>query len=59
MTKLHVSNLLPTMDDGDVRMLFQPFGDLVSVSVQRDETGASRGYGTCELCGAAMVEGGG
>lgn len=46
VSRLHVSNLPPQMGDDDLRAFFEPFGELVAVSVQREESGRSKGYGT-------------
>lgn len=44
--QLQIRNLSQHADEGDVRVLFAPFGDVLTVKVIRDpHTGASRGYG--------------
>jgi hypothetical protein len=44
-TKLHVSNLLPTMDDVALRQLFAPFGALKEAKVEREADGTSKSQG--------------
>jgi polyadenylate-binding protein len=42
---LYVKNLDEDVDDAKLRELFQPFGEMTSVVVMRDDKGVSRGFG--------------
>ena len=47
--KLYVGNLAYSMDDGDLRELFTPYGEPTSVAVIMDRgTGRSKGFGFVE-----------
>ena len=49
-TNCFVKNLPPSVDDGKLRELFEPFGELSSVKVMLDDEGASRGaIAKCQL----------
>jgi len=48
--KLYVGNLTPKATEDDVRELFTPYGNVLSVKIIMDwETGSSRGFGFVEM----------
>ncbi len=48
--KLYIGNLVETATEEDLKKLFEPFGPLVSVIINKDEdSGKSLGYGFVEL----------
>ncbi|KAJ1613093.1 putative poly(a)-binding protein fabm [Cryptosporidium canis] len=42
---LYVKNLADSIDEEELRSMFEPFGSVSSVSIKTDESGASRGFG--------------
>jgi RNA recognition motif-containing protein len=42
--KLFVGCLNFSLSDADIRLVFEPFGQIDSVDLQRDDAGRSRGY---------------
>ena len=56
-TNCFVKNLPPSVDDEKLRELFEPFGELSSIKVMRDDEGASKGVtANCE-CRVSVVGG--
>ena len=48
--KLYIGNLVETVTEHDLETLFEPFGPVENVIINRDEdTGESLGYGFVEL----------
>ncbi|KAL2871862.1 putative RNA splicing factor (Pad-1) [Aspergillus lucknowensis] len=43
--RLYVGNIHFSIDENDLQSVFEPFGELEFVQLQKDETGRSRGYG--------------
>ena len=43
--RLYVGNIHFSIDESDLQSVFEPFGELEFVQLQKDETGRSRGYG--------------
>lgn len=43
--RLYVGNIHFSITESDVRNVFEPFGELEFVQLQKDDTGRSRGYG--------------
>lgn len=43
--RLYVGNIHFNVNEEDLRAVFESFGELEFVQLQRDETGRSRGYG--------------
>lgn len=43
--RLYVGNIHFSINENDLRNVFEPFGELDFVQLQKDETGRSRGYG--------------
>lgn len=43
--RLYVGNIHFSITESDLRNVFEPFGDLEFVQLQKEETGRSRGYG--------------
>lgn len=43
--RLYVGNIHFSITEEDLKTIFEPFGDLETVSLQKDDTGRSRGYG--------------
>jgi RNA-binding protein 23/39 len=43
--RLYVGNIHFSIDDVDLHNIFEPFGELDFVQLQKDENGRSRGYG--------------
>ena len=55
--KLYVGNLAYSMDDGDLRELFTPYGAPTSVAVIMDRgTGRSKGFGFVEFANDAEAK---
>jgi cold-inducible RNA-binding protein len=55
--KLYVGNLAYSMDDGDLRELFTPYGEPTSVAVIMDRgTGRSKGFGFVEFANDAEAK---
>ncbi len=55
--KVYVGNLPFSMDDDELRALFEPHGTVNSASVIMDrETGRSRGFGFVEMADDAMAK---
>jgi RNA recognition motif-containing protein len=47
---IYISNLDNNLNDGDLRALFQPYGEVLSAQIQSDVfTGVSRGFGYVEM----------
>jgi len=44
-TNIYVKNLDESVDDDEFRAMFEPFGDVTSAVVSKDENGKSRGFG--------------
>lgn len=44
-----VCNAYTVLQEGDVRQLFAPFGQITSVSIMKDNNGQSQGYGYVEF----------
>lgn len=44
-TNVYVKNLMPDIKEDELRELFAGFGPITSVTIQRDASGVSRGYG--------------
>ncbi len=47
--KVYVGNLSPSITDGMLKKIFEPFGNIEKLTVQRDETGKSKGFGFIEV----------
>jgi RNA-binding protein 39 len=43
--RLYVGNIHFSITENDIQNVFEPFGELEFVQLQKDETGRSRGYG--------------
>lgn len=43
--RLYVGNIHFSLNEGDLRQVFEPFGDLEFVQLQKEEQGRSKGYG--------------
>lgn len=43
------SECMRVLQEGDVRQLFAPFGQITSVSIMKDNNGQSQGYGYVEF----------
>lgn len=43
--RLYVGNIHFSITENDLQNVFEPFGELEFVQLQKDETGRSRGYG--------------
>lgn len=43
--RLYVGNIHFSIDENDLQSVFEPFGQLEFVQLQKDETNRSRGYG--------------
>ena len=43
--RLYVGNIHFSITESDLQNVFEPFGELEFVQLQKDETGRSRGYG--------------
>lgn len=43
--RLYVGNIHFSITESDLRNVFEPFGELEFVQLQKDDTGRSRGYG--------------
>lgn len=51
--KLYVGNLPYSVNDAELRQMFEPYGQVVSASVVMDrETGRARGFGFVEMSNA-------
>jgi len=49
LTTLFVGNLSPEITDGDLRKLFDAYGDIGSIRVARNRAGRPRGFALVEL----------
>jgi RNA-binding protein 23/39 len=43
--RLYVGNIHFSITESDIQNVFEPFGELEFVQLQKDENGRSRGYG--------------
>lgn len=48
-TRLYVGSVSFWLSEEDLRKIFEPFGEIASLQLQRDESGRSRGYGFVEF----------
>lgn len=48
-TRLYVGSISFQLTEADLRAIFEPFGAISSLQLQRDATGSSRGYGFVEF----------
>lgn len=59
-TNLYIKNIDEEVSDDDFNQLFEKYGDIISASITRDETGKSRGFGfvnfTTHEAAAAAVD---
>ncbi len=47
---IYIKNLHPNLDEDDLKVLFEPFGAVISTTVVRDrESGMSRGFGFVKM----------
>ena len=47
---IYIKNLHPNLGENELRVLFEPFGPVISTSIVRDkETGASKGFGFVKM----------
>ncbi len=47
--KVYVGNLSPSITDGMLKKIFEPFGNIEKLTVQRDDGGKSKGFGFIEV----------
>ena len=43
--RLYIGNIHFSVQEGDLKDVFEPFGELESVSLQTEDNGKSKGYG--------------
>lgn len=48
-TRLYVGSIAFQLTEADLRAIFEPFGSIASLQLQRDANGSSRGYGFVEF----------
>lgn len=53
---IHISNLNPSVKEGDLRALFEKYGSVKSVKLLVDSEGCSRGCGFIEMEKGAALE---
>lgn len=53
--RLYVGNIHFSITESDLQNVFEPFGELEFVQLQKDESGRSRGYGFVQyVCSASL-----
>ncbi len=53
--RLYVGNIHFSITESDLRNVFEPFGELEFVQLQKDETGRSRGYGFVQYVTTPLI----
>ncbi|KAI7678391.1 splicing factor, CC1-like protein, partial [Hortaea werneckii] len=54
--RLYVGNIHFSLNEGDLRQVFEPFGDLEFVQLQKEEQGRSKGYGFVQFVDPAKAK---
>ena len=52
---LYVGSLHYNITEPMLKKIFEPFGYVEKINIQRDENGLSKGYGFLEVCCMAML----
>jgi RNA-binding protein 23/39 len=54
--RLYVGNIHFSITEGDLQNVFEPFGELEFVQLQKEEQGRSRGYGFVQLVAPVLLD---
>lgn len=52
---LYVGSLHYNITEDMLKKIFEPFGDVDSVNIQKDDKGLSKGYGFITVCTAVVI----